>query len=109
MAELDVMVAGRSYRLGCEDGQEPHLAALAASIDAEARAISGRTGAMSEPKVLLMAALIIADRLSEAEAALAAARAALDEAQAAPAPDHTALATALDRLDATLRAAEDEG
>lgn len=119
MAELDVMVAGRSYRLGCEDGQERHLASLAVALDAEARAIAGQTGAMSEAKVLLMTALMVADRLSEAEAALKAAQTALAEATAAPAAadmaalsaaaDMAAVSAVLDRLDATLAAAEAEG
>ncbi len=82
MAEIDVTVCGRSYRLGCEDGQERRLAALAGALDAEARAVASQTGAMSESKVLLMAALVLADRADETEAALAAAQARLAQAEA---------------------------
>lgn len=99
MAEVDVMVAGRSYRLGCEDGQERQLAALAATIDAEARAIAAQTGTMQEAKLLLMAALMMADRLAEATAAQS-------RAPVAAAPDTAALTAALDRLEATVAAAE---
>lgn len=99
MAEVDVMVAGRNYRLGCEDGQERHLAALAATIDAEARAIAAQTGTMQEAKLLLMAALMMADRLAEATAAQS-------RAPVAAAPDTAALTAALDRLEATVAAAE---
>jgi cell division protein ZapA len=105
MAEIDVIVAGRTYRLGCEDGQEPHLAALAASIDAEARAIAAQTGTMQEARLLLMAALMIADREAEAQAAKARAEAALADAQARPAAD-PALAAALARLEAMVAQAE---
>jgi len=77
MAEIDVMVCGRSYRLGCENGQERHLAALAAGLDAEARALSAQTQTLSEAKLLLMAALVMADRAAEATTALAAAEARL--------------------------------
>lgn len=97
MAEVDVVVAGRTYRLGCEDGQEGHLAALAAAVDAEARSIAGRTGALGEGKLLLMAALMMADRLHDATAAAPAVR--------APAPAMPAeLGAALDRLEALLDA-----
>jgi cell division protein ZapA len=77
MAEIDVTVCGRSYRLGCENGQERHLAALAAGLDAEARALSAQTQTLSEAKLLLMAALVMADRAAEATTALAAAEARL--------------------------------
>lgn len=97
MAEVDVMVAGRNYRLGCEDGQERHLMALAASIDAEARAIAAQTGTLQEAKLLLMAALMMADRLAEATAA---------QSRAAPAADTSALTAALDRLESSVAAAE---
>jgi cell division protein ZapA len=99
MAEVDVTVAGRTYRLGCEDGQERHLAALAAAVDAEARAVAAQTGTLNEGKLLLMAALMMADRLAEATAAQA-------RAAAAPPPDTAALAAALDRLEATVASAE---
>jgi cell division protein ZapA len=82
MAEVSVSVAGRSYRLACDDGQEGHLAALAKRLDDEARAISARGAVVDEPRLLLMAALIVADRLHDAEAALASGGAAPDEVRA---------------------------
>lgn len=105
MAEIDVVVAGRTYRLGCENGQERHLAALAAAIDTEARAIAAQTGTLHEAKLLLMAALMIADRETEAQAARARAETALAEALARPAAD-PALGAALARLEAVVAQAE---
>lgn len=105
MAEIDVVVAGRTYRLGCEDGQERHLAALAASVDAEARAIAAQTGTMQEAKLLLMAALMIADREAEAVAAKARAEAEAEQALSRPAAD-PGLAAALARLEAVVAEAE---
>lgn len=66
MATVDVTVGGRPYQLACEDGQERHLAALAAMVDTEARALASQIGVVGEPKLLLMAALMIADKLKEA-------------------------------------------
>ena len=93
MGQLDVTVAGRTHRLACEDGQEDRLRALAAQVDAEARSLQAQLGAVGEPRLLLMAALLFADRagereaaLREAEAALEAARSETPEASAAQAP-----------------------
>lgn len=69
MPEVELTVAGRRYRMVCDAGQEAHLAELGAMIDAEARKFAAQSAAMSEPQLLLMAALVLADRLSEAGAA----------------------------------------
>jgi len=81
MATVDVTVGGRQYQLACEDGQERHLAALAAMVDAEARALASQIGVVGEPRLLLMAALMIADKLKDAAAPQADPSAA-DDAQA---------------------------
>ncbi|MGF1658250.1 MAG: cell division protein ZapA [Rubrimonas sp.] len=104
MAELDVSVAGRNYRLACDDGQEPHLRALAAMLDGEARALSAAGGIIGEARLLLMTALMMADRLHETEAQLRATQGA-----AAPEADAPALGESLDRLDALIAAHERSG
>jgi cell division protein ZapA len=105
MAEIDVVIAGRTYRLGCEDGQEQHLAGLAAGLDADARAVAGATGALQEGKVLVMAALMVADRLHEATEALRRAERALQSAGSGD--DATgAIDAALDRLEKIVATAE---
>lgn len=90
MPEVTVEVAGRNYRVGCGEGEETHLMALAARVDGEAARIS-RLGQMPEGRLMLMSALMLADKLSEAEAAASAAerRAANAEklAESRPAPD----------------------
>ena len=67
MAEVTVEVGGRSYRLACENGEEPHLTALCARIDAEARRLARSMGQMPEGRLMLMSALMIADKLPDAE------------------------------------------
>ncbi len=67
MSEVTVDVAGRSYRLGCGPDEEEHLTGLAAMLDGEARALLRQFGQMSEGRLLLMTALMIADRLAETE------------------------------------------
>ena len=67
MPEVTVDVAGRSYRLGCGVDEEEHLTGLAANLDTEARGLVRKFGQMSDGRLLLMTALMIADRLAEAE------------------------------------------
>jgi len=67
MSEVTVDVAGRSYRLGCGPDEEKHLTDLATMLDGEARGLLRQFGQMSEGRLLLMTALMIADRLAEAE------------------------------------------
>ena len=67
MPEVTVDVAGRSYRLGCGEGEEEHLTALAVTVDAEARGLLRQFGQMSDGRLLLQTALMIADRLGESE------------------------------------------
>jgi len=98
MATVDVTVGGRQYQLACEDGQERHLAALAAMVDAEARALAAQIGMVGEPRLLLMAALMIADRLRDAE------REGAPRPDPAAAADAQALETAVTRLEGLIDA-----
>ena len=73
MPEVTVDVAGRSYRLGCGEGEEVHLVRLAELIDNEATRLQRKMGQMTEGRLMLMSALMLADKLAEAEQAQAAA------------------------------------
>ena len=97
MASVTVSVGGRAYQLGCEDGQEKRLTALANMVDAEVKKLSAQTGPVGEARLLLMTALMFADRMDEAASQ---ARGGLDRS------DTAALDAALDRLEATIAAAE---
>ena len=68
MAHLEVQIGARSYRVACEDGQEPHLAAVAERLQQEAKVLSKQFGALPETRLLLMSGLLIADRLKSVEA-----------------------------------------
>ncbi len=69
MGEVTISVAGRAYQVVCEDGEEDRLAAIAARVDREAQTFGGATPSLSEPRLLLMCALLLADKLDEAESA----------------------------------------
>ena len=65
MAQVSVRVNGYSYILGCADGQEDHLRALAADVDRRIDGIKVAAGPSGEARLLLMAALVLSDELYE--------------------------------------------
>ena len=63
MAQVDVSVNGQSYRIACEDGQEDRLVDLAAMVDEKVMGLVNQIGQVGSNRLLVMAALIIADEL----------------------------------------------
>ena len=63
MAQVDVSVNGQSYRIACEDGQEDRLVDLAAIVDEKVLGLVNQIGQVGSNRLLVMAALIIADEL----------------------------------------------
>ena len=63
MAQVDVSVNGQSYRIACEDGQEDRLVDLAAMVDEKVLGLVDQIGQVGSNRLLVMAALIIADEL----------------------------------------------
>jgi cell division protein ZapA len=82
MAEVMVRVNGRPYPVGCEDGQEHHVAALAALFDSQVSQVAHEVGPLGETRLFLLGALMLADDLADTRARLEAAEAALKEAKA---------------------------
>jgi cell division protein ZapA len=66
MANVVVTVAGRPYTMQCPDGEEDHLKDLARLLDTEVTRIRENVGAIGDIRQLVMAGLMVADRLSEA-------------------------------------------
>ncbi|OYX30459.1 MAG: cell division protein ZapA [Caulobacterales bacterium 32-69-10] len=71
MATVSVEVNGRAYVVGCEDGQEAHVEALARQFDAQVREVSDAVGQVGELRLFLMAALMTADELADVKQRLA--------------------------------------
>ena len=83
MAQLTVEVNGRPYAVGCEDGQEARLRALAASVDAQVRQVARDVGPLGETRLMLMGALVMADEMAELRAELEGLRSDLADVRAA--------------------------
>ena len=71
MAQVTLSVNGRPYAVGCEDGQEAHLTELARLFDTQVRQVSQDVGQLGETRLFLMAALLLADELSDLRGRLA--------------------------------------
>ena len=68
MAVAIVTIAGRSYRLGCDEGQEKRLEELAASVDGKIAAMRSNVGEIGDQRLIVMAAIEIADEAADARA-----------------------------------------
>jgi cell division protein ZapA len=72
MAEVTVTIAGRTYRMACDEGQEAHLTGLGDQIDRKIADIRASYGDIGDLRLTVMAAIVIADELSAARRQLTA-------------------------------------
>ena len=72
MAQVAVTIGGRVYRLACNEGEEEHLEGLARELDAKFEAMHESFGEIGDQRLIVMAALTVADALSEARTRIAA-------------------------------------
>lgn len=68
MSNVNLGIGGRSFAVACANGEERHVAELGRMIDAKVTA-SGAI-AQNETRMLLFAALMLADEVHEARAQL---------------------------------------
>ena len=83
MPEVSIEIAGKQYRVGCGDGEEARVAELGARIDAEASVLAKQMGQISDSRLMLMSALMLADKLTDTEEALGDAVTRASEAETA--------------------------
>ena len=89
MATVSVTVNGRPYSVGCEDGQEAHVEALARDFDRQVQEVGGQVGQVGDLRLFLMAALVTADELADVKLRLAQAGSQLAAAQPKAEPPKT--------------------
>ena len=73
MAQVTVRINGYAYTVGCEDGQEAHLQAMAQQVDERIERIKAVAGPSGEARLLMLAALLLADELHDLKKAMEAA------------------------------------
>lgn len=67
MPQVLVTIDGRSYRLACSPGEEEHLGGLAKYVDGKISEMHGSFRDIGDQRIVVMAALSIADELFEAK------------------------------------------
>lgn len=63
MAEVELTIAGRNYRVACRAGEEENLRAAAALVDGKSKEALAGLGTLSESRQLLFASLLLADQI----------------------------------------------
>jgi cell division protein ZapA len=108
MAHVVVTIAGRTYRMACEDGEEQRLDELAKLVETKILSLREGFGEIGEQRITVMAALTLADeawtatsKLEAAQAEAAALREQLAASREAEAALEEKIAAALE--DATTR------
>lgn len=94
MPEVEVEIGGRTFEVACQDGEEHYLKAAARMLNEEASVLTAQIGRIPEPRMLLMAGLMLADKtagiqdkLRVLEDKMAEKEAELDQLRNAPAPE----------------------
>ena len=104
MAEVDLIIAGRPYRVACRDGEEETLRAAGRLVDAKSREALAGLGTLSEARQLLFAGLLLADQLVDQRP-----EAAAPPPQPTPDPELASRVERLaDRLESLAQSLEDE-
>ncbi len=65
MAQLTIKINGYAYTVGCDDGQEKHLLQMAADVESRIDSIKALAGQSGEARLLVLAALLMADELHD--------------------------------------------
>src|SRR5215472_4076335 len=70
LGQVNLTVNGRPFVVTCDDGQEGRIRRLGQYVDAKVAEFVGSLGQVGEARLLLLAALVIADELADANEAL---------------------------------------
>ncbi len=76
MPQVTLRINGYAYTLGCKDGEEKHLEAMGAEVSNRIDGVRAAAGPSGESRMLVMAALLMADDIFDLRQRLEAAEAA---------------------------------
>ena len=65
MAQVTLRINGYAYTVGCQDGEEAHLHAMAGEVERRIESVKAAAGQSGEARMLVMASLLMADDLYE--------------------------------------------
>lgn len=67
MAQVNVTISGKTYRMACDDGQEDHLTDLANRLNRSIEQLRSRFGDIGDQRLTVMAAITLADQQADTE------------------------------------------
>jgi cell division protein ZapA len=67
MPQVTVHIGGRNYRMGCGAGEEAHVEGLAKQVDAKIVDMRAAFKDLDDQRIVVMAAVALADDLAEAK------------------------------------------
>ena len=67
MAEVDITINKRTYRISCKDGEEERIKSLALLINNQVQKLSEKIGQLGEARMILLASLVLLDKSDEVE------------------------------------------
>ncbi|WP_052341449.1 cell division protein ZapA [Salinarimonas rosea] len=79
MPQITVLIAGKTYRMACGEGEEARLEGLAAMLDAKIGEMREAFGEIGDMRLQVMAALTFADLLVDAQGRIGALEAQVAE------------------------------
>lgn len=99
MAQLTIKINGYAYTVGCDDGQEQHLQQMAADVEARIDSIKALGGQSGESKLLVLAALLMADELHDQRTLLSNLKSEISRAPKAEAESRRRIARLADKAE----------
>ena len=74
MAQITVTINGRGYPVACNEGEEQRIGELARYVDGKVKSFAKDLGQIGEARLLVLAALVLADELADTHAAQSGSR-----------------------------------
>jgi cell division protein ZapA len=107
MTSVVVSIAGRTYRMSCAEGEEARLEALARIVEEKIVEMREGFGEIGEQRIVVMAAIAMADELADARARVVSLEAETERLGRALAETETASRALEARATQTISAAAD--
>lgn len=70
MAQVTITINGRGYPVTCNEGEERRTEELGRYVDAKVKSFARELGQIGETRLLVLAALVLADELADAQSGL---------------------------------------
>lgn len=97
MGRVTIQINDKPYVIGCEEGGEDYLISLGQRIDAKVRQVAPEASALGDTRLMLVAALMIADELRAAETRLTETESRVSDIETAMEELETKVVDALER------------